>query len=238
MFTGFSEKTGAFLWDLAFNNERPWFLAHKQEFEDFVNTPFKALAADSFEALQARFPDFEGSVHVSRIYRDARRLFGRGPYKDHLWFSVKESKVLLEGPMLWFEIGPAEYSYGMGFYSATPVQMEAFRRAVDLDPAAFGALVKDLAAHGPYTLWGQEYKRPKGDLGPDINPWYNRKHFSAGYERPFGGQLFSPDLPRIVADAFQDLMPLYRFLCRVTGDVYARREALKRLSEGVFGTDA
>ena len=39
MFTGFSEKTGGFLWELAFNNERPWFLAHKQEFEDFVNTP-------------------------------------------------------------------------------------------------------------------------------------------------------------------------------------------------------
>ena len=32
MFSGFSEKTGSFLWELAFNNERPWFLAHKKEF--------------------------------------------------------------------------------------------------------------------------------------------------------------------------------------------------------------
>ena len=90
MFSGFSEKTGAFLWDLAFNNERPWFLAHKQEFEDFVNTPFKAMAADTCAGMKKRLPDFEGSVHISRIYRDARRLFGRGPYKDHLWFTLRE----------------------------------------------------------------------------------------------------------------------------------------------------
>ena len=76
MFQGFSEKTGAFLWELAFHNERPWFLRHKQEFEDEVNAPFRALAADSFALFSAKYPDFEGRVHISRIYRDARRLFG------------------------------------------------------------------------------------------------------------------------------------------------------------------
>ena len=114
MFTGFSEKTGAFLWDLAFNNERPWFLAHRQEFEDFVNTPFKALAEDTYALMGERMPEFEGMVHVSRIYRDARRLFGRGPYKDHLWFTVADARLRHEGPGFWFALGPADYSYGMG----------------------------------------------------------------------------------------------------------------------------
>ena len=215
MFTGFSEKTGAFLWDLAFNNERPWFLAHRQEFEDFVNTPFKALAADSFEALQARFPDFEGSVHVSRIYRDARRLFGRGPYKDHLWFSVKESKVLLEGPMLWFEIGPAEYSYGMGFYSATPVQMEAFRRSIDANPARFRRLAKALE-HGGWKVDGEPYKRPKA-LHDDalIDNWYNRKRVGVDKSFDLGGAAFTGALPGVLADAFAELMPMYRYLMDV-----------------------
>ena len=215
MFTGFSEKTGAFLWDLAFNNERPWFLAHKQEFEDFVNTPFKALAADSFEALQARFPDFEGSVHISRIYRDARRLFGRGPYKDHLWFSVKESKVLLEGPMLWFEIGPAEYSYGMGFYSATPVQMEAFRRSIDANPARFRRLAKALE-RGGWQVDGEPYKRPKA-LHDDalVDNWYNRKRVGVDKSFDLGGAAFTEALPGILADAFAELMPMYRYLMEV-----------------------
>ena len=67
MFQGFSEKTGAFLWELAFHNERPWFLAHKQEFEDEVNAPFRALAADSFALISERYPDFDGRLHITRI---------------------------------------------------------------------------------------------------------------------------------------------------------------------------
>ena len=51
MFKGFSEKTGSFLWELAFNNERPWFLEHKQEFEELVNVPFKALAQETFKLM-------------------------------------------------------------------------------------------------------------------------------------------------------------------------------------------
>lgn len=215
MFTGFSEKTGAFLWDLAFNNERPWFLAHKQEFEDFVNSPFKALAADSFEALRARFPDFEGSVHISRIYRDARRLFGRGPYKDHLWFSIKESKILLEGPMLWFELGPAEYSYGMGFYSATPAQMEAFRRSIDANPARFRRLAAALE-RGGWRLDGEPYKRPRA-LHDDalVDNWYNRKRVGVDKSFDLGGAAFTEALPGVLADAFAELMPMYRYLMEV-----------------------
>ena len=85
MFQGFSKETGEFLWELSFHNERPWFLEHKEQFERVLNQPFKALAQETAELLQARFPDMQVQCHVSRIYRDARRLFGRGPYKDHLW---------------------------------------------------------------------------------------------------------------------------------------------------------
>ena len=148
MFSGFSEKTGAFLWDLAFNNERPWFLAHKQEFEDFVNTPFKAMAADTCAGMKKRLPDFEGLVHISRIYRDARRLFGRGPYKDHLWFTLWTSDVSKHGPAFWFEIGPSAYRYGMGFWETSPAQMEAYRRAIDANPARFLRIVKAISRGG------------------------------------------------------------------------------------------
>ena len=178
MFAGFSEKTGGFLWELAFHNERPWFLAHKQEFEDFVNTPFKAIAADSFALLTQRFPDFEGRVHISRIYRDARRLFGRGPYKDHLWFTVTDGRILHDGPAFWFEIGPAQYAYGMGFYSATPAQMDAFRRSIDANPARFLRLARRAEAQG-WTVDGESYKRPKklhpGTAGSSSTPPTTRR---------------------------------------------------------------
>ena len=76
MFTGFSDATIDFLWELRFHNERPWFLEHKQVFLDTLDRPMKALAADVTAALEQAYPDRKWYLHVARIYRDARRLHG------------------------------------------------------------------------------------------------------------------------------------------------------------------
>ena len=145
MFEGFTKETGEFLWELRFNNERPWFLAHKEQYERCLNRPFRALAQESWRLLSERYPERDFRVHVSRIYRDARRLFGRGPYKDHLWFSLYTSDKN-EGPSFWFEIGAAGYTYGLGFWSMRPALMERFRRAVDANPARFERLARQAEA--------------------------------------------------------------------------------------------
>ena len=232
MFEGFSQATGDFIWSLAMNNDRTWFLAHKEEFEAVFNQPFRALAAETHALVQARRPDRHFDYHVSRIYRDARRLFGRGPYKDHLWFTIYDGERHNVGPMLWFELGGYGYSYGAGFWDDAVDVAQAFRSRIDADPAAFARMVEALAARGEYRLWGETYKRPKGDLGSVVNPWYNRKHVSVGYERDFGGALFSPELPRIVADAFEGLMPFYDFYHEAYHDALAQRAALRALSMG------
>ena len=46
MFQGFSRESIDFLWGLRLNNERSWFLAHKDEFLHFVDTPMKQLAQE------------------------------------------------------------------------------------------------------------------------------------------------------------------------------------------------
>lgn len=211
MFNGFSQKTSSFLWDLAFNNERPWFLEHKQEFEDCLNQPFRALAKDTFQRMQERFPELSCELHIARIYRDARRLFGRGPYKDHLWFSIKCDPRLLSGPMFWFEIGAADYSYGMGFYDASAAHMECYRRLIDANPARFERIAADIEACGEFSIFGEEYKRPKGDKGELINRWYNRKRIGVECCRDFGEELFDPRLPEKLVDSYEKLMPLYNF---------------------------
>ena len=147
----------------------------------------------------------------SRIYRDARRLFGRGPYKDHLWFSIKHGSILLEGPMFWFEIGAADYSYGMGFYSATPSQMEAFRRSLDSNPARFERIVRKIEHGGGFRLTGEEYKRPKGHADDPLGRWYNRKRIGLECSRDHDAALYSPELPGILTDAYAKLMPMYEY---------------------------
>ncbi len=215
MFNGFSQETSDFLWGLAFNNERPWFLVHKSEYEEYLLKPFKALAQQTAEIMNSRYPDMGLNLHAARIYRDARRLHGRGPYKDHLWFSMKNWQGLLAGPMFWFEIGAADHSRGMGFYSSSPAQMDIYRAAIDANPAKLERLVERFNAQDKFTFEGETYKRLKKDVGPLLNPWYNCKHFALSYSDNFGGELFDPDLPRIIADDFEFLMPYYEYLMSI-----------------------
>lgn len=215
MFTGFTEETSQFLWELAFNNERSWFEAHREQFQRCLMEPFKALARNTMELMQKRWPDMELQLHISRIYRDARRLYGRGPYKDHLWFSIKNWEGLLCGPMFWFEIGAADFSYGMGFYSATAQQMEQYRKSIEVNPTKFETLVKAINDQKIFTLVGDEYKRPKGDMGQLLNPWYNRKHIALEFSDDFGGIILTPELPQILTEHLSMLMPLYDYFMQV-----------------------
>lgn len=225
MFQGFTKETSDFLWELSFHNERPWFLEHKEQFERCLNEPFKALAAETAERMRERFPQREWRVHCSRIYRDARRLFGRGPYKDHLWFVIAADEGRRDdGPAFWFEIGAAAYSYGVGFFEAPPATMEVFRKMVDANPARFARLAEEAAHMRGLRILGPEYKRPKGSWDRPISDWYNRRYLAVEFAHDFGGDLLTPELPEKLARAFARLTPLYEFLLEVHHAAGEKRE--------------
>ena len=100
MFQGFSQQTNDFLWGIRFNNERSWFEAHKQEYLDYVQSPLRQLAQEVYARFSAAHEELPLMVRVSRIYRDARRLYGRGPYKSHLWFSLRMSGLKFIQPAM------------------------------------------------------------------------------------------------------------------------------------------
>ena len=91
--------------------------------------PCASLAQEVYARFSAAHEELPLMVRVSRIYRDARRLYGRGPYKSHLWFSLRMSgENWAEQPVFWFEIYPAGYAYGLGIYEARPALMASFVR--------------------------------------------------------------------------------------------------------------
>ncbi len=224
MFSGFTRETSDFLWELSFHNERPWFLEHKEQFERCLNQPFKELAHDTAALMCQRFPLTDWQTHVSRIYRDARRLFGRGPYKDHLWFTVKDGDNYSDGPMFWFEISAAVYSYGLGFFDASPSEMDFFRRSIDANPARFERLAADVEKRRGLRLIGPLYKRPKGDLGPLLNNWYNRRYVAVESAHDFGGDALSPELPKKLLSTYEKLMPLHDYLMEIHRNYGATEE--------------
>ena len=104
-FQGYTQETVDFLWGIRFNNERGWFMAHKQDFTDYVDIPMRELGKAVFSALAEDYPRQDWRLHVCRIYRDARRLHGRGPYKEHLWFTIERPHERFESvPALYFEL--------------------------------------------------------------------------------------------------------------------------------------
>lgn len=219
MFQGFSQESVDILWGIRFNNERSWFLAHKEEFQARVDAPLRELAAQLGRTMEEEFPKLGLSVKVSRIYRDARRLYGRGPYKDHLWFGLRRMAPS-EGaePGFYFEVAPEYYSYGMGCWDPTPVTMAKLRARIDRDPEPLKQLARRLEKHGEFTLEGQMYKRPKGDPGRLLYPWYNRRQISLTSDHNCDGLYFSPQLADQVVNGFTFLMPYYDYLCSVMAD--------------------
>ena len=57
MFTGFTDATVDFLWGIRFNNERPWFEAHKETYLSELYRPMKDLGAEIYDFLSEQRPD-------------------------------------------------------------------------------------------------------------------------------------------------------------------------------------
>lgn len=220
MFQGFSQETIDFLWGIRFNNEKSWFEAHKQDYLTYLNQPMKELGADVQAELTERFPKSQLNVKISRIYRDARRLFGRGPYKDHLWLSLYRWDLDNDGakPVFWFELSPDDWSYGMGFWCAKPIVMEKHRARIDRDPKPMLRLANKLDKQDLFVLEGPEYARKKEAPDPRLTSWYNKKSLSVGRSCPLSEELYSPDLVHTIADGFAFLMPYYDYFSTIWAD--------------------
>ena len=212
MFTGFTDATVDFLWGIRFNNERPWFEAHKETYLSELYRPMKDLGAEIYDFLSEQRPEDPMVCRVSRIYRDARRLHGQGPYKDHLWFCVRAGGEDWTGrPTFYFEIGPDYYSYGMGFWAPKAALMEAYRKAVDEHPEVLEKLVKRFNKQAQFTLSGPEYARKKTAPSPLLAAWYNKKSINLQHDAAPDERMFSQELAQDIIEGFRTLMPLYKY---------------------------
>ena len=212
MFQGFTPEAVEFLWGIKFNNNREWFLPRKEQFLALVDRPMRELGSELFDAIAAAYPKQSLKLHVCRIYRDARRLFGRGPYKDHLWFCVRAGGEDWTGrPTFYFEIGPDYYSYGMGFWAPKAALMEAYRKAVDEHPEVLEKLVKRFNKQAQFTLSGPEYARKKTAPSPLLAAWYNKKSINLQHDAAPDERMFSPELAQDIIEGFRTLMPLYKY---------------------------
>ena len=225
MFQGYTQETVDFMWGIRFNNEREWFLAHKEDYQKHLLEPTRALGEQVYEGLRGMLPHEPLLLKVSRIYRDARRLHGRGPYKDHLWFCVRTGDKDWTGrPTFYFEIAPEYYSYGMGFWQARAELMELFRRDLQERPDEFGRLVRLFNRQREFVLTGDSYARSKGEVSDLLRPWFQKKSLSLSHELPLDEKIFRPELAEEILAGFKTLVPFYMYFAALCASVERKRE--------------
>ena len=220
MFTGFTDATVDFMWGIRFNNEKPWFEAHKDIYlKEFYN-PLRDLGGEMYDFIAAERPDYGLVCRVARIYRDARRLHGRGPYKDNLWFSIERPAELWSAnTCFWFGLHPEGWSYGMGYWMPKPATMGKLRRRIDADPKTMEALMRKFNAQSEFVLETENYKKPRS-APPSalVAPWYQAKSFSLIHEDKLTDEIFCRDVVEHMKEGFKFLLPYYDYFLSVEAD--------------------
>lgn len=210
MFNGFSPETIDFLWGIRMNNNRDWFLPHKQQYVQSLYEPMKALGQDLFQP----FLDKPGNLlKVSRIYRDAR-LHHPDPYKESLWICIRRDvEWWAENPCLYFEIRPEGVSYGLIWWRPRVSTLEVFRQAIAASPDAFLSLMQATQAAAGTPITADLYKRPKEAPDPRLAPYFAWKgNIACVREEPVSEEIFGPALGERVRAFLETLIPLYDYL--------------------------
>ena len=208
-FTGYTPETIDFLWGIRMNNNRDWFLAHKEQYVDTLYEPTKALGHDLF----GPFLEKPGNIlKVSRIYRDTR-LKPVVPYKEGLWICIRHDvEWWSEAPCLFFEIKPEGADYGFCLWKPRPASMETFRRHISQQPREFLQLLQETEKAAGMALTANSYKRPKPCDNPALAPYISWKdQISCIRHEEASPELFGPELENRVADFFAQLTPLYEY---------------------------
>jgi uncharacterized protein (TIGR02453 family) len=166
-FTGFPHQTFEFLSQLAANNSKEWFEAHRSDYEAYYVAPAKLFVGAMAPKLKAISktvncePKLNGSIF--RINRDVRFSKDKRPYKTHLDFWFWEGlKRGWESPGFFLRLTTTTMLAGAGLHSFSPEQLERYRAAV-IDSKAGGELERIIAKIGPASLGSPERKTvPRG----------------------------------------------------------------------------
>jgi uncharacterized protein (TIGR02453 family) len=139
------EPTLRFLSELKQNNERPWFEAHRRDYERACSG-FEDLMDDVIDVFREsdRLQALRAKSCTARIYRDVRFSKDKSPYKTNLAAQIAPNGWHSEASGYYISIEPGGQSLaGAGLYSPTPRQLEAFRETIAHDSSRFKTICSD-----------------------------------------------------------------------------------------------
>jgi uncharacterized protein (TIGR02453 family) len=229
-FKGFSKKTVKFFQDLAKNNNREWFAAQRNNYEENVLQPAQAFVVAMGERLRRLTPGIAANPRpdgsLFRIYRDTRFSPDKSPYKTHLGIYFWEGKgPRMECSGYYFHLEPPNLMLGGGLYIFPRPLLERYRQAA-IDPeygAELAAAIKKITARPGFSLGEKHYKRLPPGTDPALPNAELLLHngLYAGWETNIPKEFYSAALIEYCWDKFRPLQPLHRWLTDLSSGKFA-----------------
>lgn len=222
-FDGFPKESILFLKKLKKNNNRDWFNAHKDEYEQFVKLPMQSFIA----SLQPHFADFapQFDVHpkrsMFRIYRDTRFSKDKTPYKTHMaaHFVLRGKPKGFEGSGYYLHIEPGEVFVGGGIYLPDNDQLKKIRKALVDHSKEFLSIINKPSFKKIFPpLSGEKLSRPPKGFDPahPMIEWLKMKQFFTGIELK-EDLCYKKDFPVKIAGYCKEMAPLVNFMNKAMG---------------------
>ncbi len=222
-FTGFSKDTTAFFQELALNNKRSWFEAHRERYQQQVIVPAQAFVMAMGNRLAKLAPSIiadprsNGSGSIYRIHRDVRFSKDKTPFKTNLgiffWHGAPRKG---NQPGFYFHLEAENLALYAGSYVFEKNILERYRQAVTHSDRGQQLLraVKKLESMPGYQAGEAYYKRiPKGysaEQDPRNFLLYNT--FYVMYASTLPKELYSAELVEYCYGHFKNMYPVLQWL--------------------------
>jgi uncharacterized protein (TIGR02453 family) len=223
-FKGFSKKTVDFFYDLGKNNNKPWFDAHKKDYESYVLQPAKDFVKAMGEQLKKlsqniiAVPKFNKSLF--RIYRDTRFSMDKSPYKTYMGiFFWEGSRPRMECSGFYFHVEPPKFMLGVGIYMLPKRLLDRYKCMV-VDPKygkKLTSILKKISKMKGVELGGKHYKRIPSGYDPSHPNAHLLLHngLYAGIETEIPDELYSSELLDYCMQIYRPLIPLHKWLISI-----------------------
>ena len=223
-YAGFEPKTGAFLNEIANNNNREWFKANKTRYEEHVLDVALRFIQSMQDPLATIAPNFVAQPtrvggSLMRVYRDTRFSKNKTPYKTNIGIQFRHERAKdVHSPGYYVHVDPEQVFVGVGMWRPDSDPLRAIRERIAVKPAEWKRTVGDARFKLHFSLGGDVLKRPPRGFDKDheLIDDIKRKSFIAIKYLDVDDCL-SPQFQRKVETAFKAGTPYMRFLCKAVG---------------------
>lgn len=202
------KQTLSFLKELKDNNNKPWFTAHKDEFEA-AKAEMKELS-QALVGMMLKHDNVDPKPKIFRIYRDVRFSKDKTPYKKNMSGSMTRSTAALRGGY-YFHVEPGGSFLGGGFWGPNAKDLLHIRQQIEMDADPLREVINSDAFKNYFgSLEGEQLKTaPKGFDKEDPNIDLLRYKSFIVSKKFTDKEVLSKDFAEKLNDGFKNMRPFF-----------------------------